>query len=100
MVLSDYNTYICCDIVTLTATLSDMEDITEYFIEILNQTHSIDIAESEFKRTIADDDELHALYRRWCQEVGSSEKNGFIDFCEEYVDDRNEVWDTLNDYDE
>lgn len=100
MALSDYNTYFCHGIVTLTALLPEMEDITEYFISIINQTHSIDIAEAEFKRAIADDDNLHRLYRQWCHEVGSSEKRGFMDFCEEYMDGRNEVWNSLNDYDE
>lgn len=78
----------------------DMNDITEFFIHIIDQSHSYDIAEAEFKRAIADDDELRQLYREWCHEVGSSEKNGFLDFCEEYLADRNEVWNTLSDYDE
>ncbi|MCM1032853.1 MAG: hypothetical protein NC405_03765 [Odoribacter sp.] len=77
-----------------------MEDITDYFISLLQEHHSVDIAEAEFKRVIADDDELHALYRQWCHQEGDSEKNGFINFCREYLDDRNEVWESLNDYDE
>lgn len=76
------------------------DDITEYFISVIRQTPSIDMAEAEFKRLIADDEELRKAYREWCREVGSSEKNGFLDFCEEYVDGQNEVWDTLTDYDE
>ncbi len=77
-----------------------MDDITDFFIHIINQSHSYDIAEAEFKRAIADDDNLHSLYRDWCHEVGSTEKNGFMDFCEEYMADRNEVWNSLSDYDE
>ena len=34
----------------------------------------------------------------WCHEVGSSEKNGFMDYCDEYLRDQNSVWDTLSDY--
>ncbi len=77
-----------------------MEDITDYFINLLNEHQSLDIAESEFKRAIAEDENLRAEYREWCQLEGNSEKNGFLDFCREYLDDRNEVWETLNDYDE
>lgn len=77
-----------------------MEDITEYFISLLEESHSIDIAEAEFKRAIADDDDLHALYRQWCHQVGNTEKHGFTDFCEEYLANRNEVWDSLSDYDD
>lgn len=77
-----------------------MEDITEYFINIIEQFPSLDIAEAEFKRAVAEDDELRALYRTWCHEVGSSEKNGFMDFSEEYMEGRNDIWNSLSDYDQ
>ncbi|MCM1036205.1 MAG: hypothetical protein NC406_02620 [Bacteroides sp.] len=77
-----------------------MEDIQDYFVHIIEQAHSYDIAESEFKRAIAEDDSLHMQYREWCRERGTTEKHGFMDFCEEYMADRNEVWETLNDYDD
>ena len=77
-----------------------MEDITDYFVTIIEQNHSIDIAEMEFKRAIAEDDELREEYRAWCHQVGSSEKDGFMDFCQEYIDNRNDVWNALSDYDE
>ena len=77
-----------------------MEDITELFIEILTQAGSTDMAEAEFKKMIGSDDELHKLYREWCHENGSSERMGFLDFCEEYISGREEAWDSLNDYDE
>ncbi len=75
-----------------------MKDITEIFNEILTQYRSVDIAEAEFKKMIHEDHELHEEYREWCHAVGSSEKRGFIDYCEEYIDSQNSVWDTLNDY--
>ncbi len=75
-------------------------DIEEHFISIIEQARSIDIAEADFKRAIAEDNDLRKQYRNWCQEVGSSEKNGFMDFCEEYMADRNEIWDSLSDYDD
>lgn len=75
-------------------------DINEYFKTILDESSSIDIAEAEFKRNIADDDQLKAAYRQWCEEYGYSEKEGFSEFCHEYIDGRNEMWDSLTDYDD
>lgn len=77
-----------------------MEDIRDYFISLLEEHKSLDIAESEFKRAIAEDDKLRQQYRDWCHEVGSSEKNGFADFCHEYMAENDEVWESLSDYDE
>lgn len=77
-----------------------MEDITQYFISIINQYGSIDIAEAEFKKSIAEDDELREEYREWCHQVGSSEKRGFLDFCDEYMESQDSIWDALTDYDE
>lgn len=76
-----------------------MEDITLIFNDIIRQYGSVDIADSEFKKRIHEDTNLRALYRQWCNEVGSSEKDGFLDFCEEYMETQNDVWNTLNDYD-
>ena len=76
------------------------EDLTEYFISIIQQYPSTDMADAEFKRAIADDDVLHRNYRDWCREQGTTEKRGFLDFCEEYIDTQNEVWDSLTDYDD
>lgn len=76
-----------------------MNDITELFISIIEEAPSIDIAESEFKRSLIDAPDLRRAYKAYCREQGTSEKNGFIEFCEEYCSDRNSVWDSLNDYD-
>ena len=77
-----------------------MKPITEIFVEYLENYGSVDIAESEFKKNIHENPYLKAAYRQWCSDEGSSEKNGFFDFAEQYLSDRNEVWDTLTDYDE
>lgn len=74
-----------------------MENITDLFEQILKHNRAVDLAEAEFKRMIADDDELHEQYREWCDETGHTERRGFLDFAEEYIADQNEVWDTLND---
>lgn len=76
-----------------------MYDIIEVFNRYLSEYGSIDIAESEFKKNLHEDAELKAAYRKWCEEMGSSEKNGFFDYCDEYLDSQNDVWNTLNDYD-
>ena len=77
-----------------------MEDITDFFIEILNSNKTLDVADAEFKRVIADDDELRRQYREWCRENGSTERSGFTDFCKEYLESQESVWDSLNNYDE
>ena len=80
--------------------MEDAFDITEYLNSLISQTGSIDMAEAEFKRAIAEDNELHTIYREWCHENGSSERNGFLDFCDEYMESQDSKWDSLNDYDE
>lgn len=77
-----------------------MKSITEIFVEYLDNYGSVDIAESEFKKNIHETPELKAAYRQWCSDEGSSEKNGFFDFAEEYLSNQNEVWDSLTDYDD
>lgn len=77
-----------------------MEDIKEIFNNYLTQYRSVDIAEAEFKKDLHEDPELKAMYRQWCDEVGSNEKNGFFDYCDEYMESQDDVWNTLNDYDE
>lgn len=77
-----------------------MTDITELFIQLIDQYGSIDIANSEFKKVIAEDANLKAEYATWCHSVGSSEKMGFLDFCEEYLDSQQDIYNNLNDFDE
>lgn len=69
-------------------------------MQIISQAGSIDMAEAELKKRIGEDEQLHRLYREWCREVGSSERRGFLDFCDEYLDRQDSIWDTLeNDFD-
>ena len=76
-----------------------MEDIEDTFRFVLGQNNTIDIAESEFKRMVAEDPDLRARYREWCHIVGSSERMGFRDYCDEYMDKLDDVWESLTDYD-
>ena len=76
-----------------------MESMTDLFINIINQTDSLDMAESEFRRMLVDEPELRRQYKQYCREVGSSERNGFKDFCEEYMEEQDNVWNSLSDFD-
>lgn len=77
-----------------------MTDIIDIFNQYLSQYDSIDIAESEFKKSIHENPDLREAYREWCHEVGSTEKRGFYDYAEEYLDSQDDVWNTLTDIDE
>lgn len=77
-----------------------MEHITDIFNRYLGEFESVDIAEFEFKKAIHADSQLRSLYRDWCHEVGSTEKNGFFDYCDEYLAEQNDVWNNLSDFDE
>lgn len=74
-----------------------MKHITDFFNEMLQEYGSIDIAEAEFKKQLHEDTDLRDSYREWCHEVGSSEKNGFMDYCEEYFESQDSIWDNLKD---
>lgn len=74
--------------------------ITDFFTQIIRQSGSIDIARAEFKRMIAEDEELNERYRAWCDETGNSYRNGFDNFCEEFMDSQQSLWDSFNDFDE
>lgn len=75
-----------------------MKEITEVFNDYLAHYGSVDIAEAEFKRNLHEDPELKNAYKEWCDETGSSEKNGFFDYCDEYLDSQSDIWNTLSDY--
>lgn len=77
-----------------------MNDITDIFLHLIRQYGSVDIADAEFKKLIHEDSELRGQYKEWCSAVGSSEKMGFLDYCDEYLDLQESIYDTLNDYDE
>lgn len=76
-----------------------MTDIETLIQSLVDQTGALDMAQSEFKRMLADDNELRADYKEWCEELGYSERYGFIEYAEEFVNSREEKWDSLTDYD-
>lgn len=76
-----------------------MKDINEIFADIIQENSSIDMADAEFHRMLVDDPDLRKTYREYCKEIGCSEKRGFLDFAEEYMELQNDVWNNLNDFD-
>lgn len=76
-----------------------MEEITNLFDELISQNPSIDIAEAEFRHLLVDNPELRRSYKDYCREVGTTEKRGFLDYCDEYMESQDEVWNNLNDFD-
>ena len=76
-----------------------MNNISDIFDDLLMSCGSVDIAESEFKRMIASDSDLHSEYRDWCLDNGHTERHGFLDYAEEYLQRQDSVWDSLADYD-
>ena len=69
-----------------------MNNITELFDRLLEQSGSIDMAESDFRHMMADDTTLRQQYQIWCEEQGYSEQHGFIDYCTDYIDRRENGW--------
>lgn len=69
--------------------------ITEYFEHIISQHRSIDIAESEFKIMLCDNPPLKAAYKKWCADNGLTEKSGFIEYCNSYLDNEEDKWNVL-----
>ena len=69
-----------------------MLDITELFDSLLEQTGSIDMAESDFKRMLVDDSSLRRRYKEWCMENDTTERYGFLDFCKERLERQDDGW--------
>ena len=77
-----------------------MTDINELIKNLISQTGALDIAHSEFRRMIADDPDLRAEYKEWCEDMGYTERTGFLEYAEEHIRSQEEKWDSLTDYDD
>ena len=77
----------------------DMKTIEEIFEALIAQHRSFDIAEYEFRKLLYEDQEFHSRYREWCHEQGYREKNGFTDYCRQYIDEQDEKLNVLSDDD-
>jgi hypothetical protein len=54
------------------------------------------MAESDFKKLIYEDRDLHLAYKEWCHDNGYSEKIGFVEYCNEFMDEEESIWDVLS----
>lgn len=75
-------------------------EIVSYFVQIIRQSGTIDIAKAEFRRLLSEDAVLQERYRLWCEETGHSPRSGFEEFCEEFIDSQQSIWDSFDDFDE
>lgn len=75
-------------------------DIPTIIQDLLIRFKSIDMAESEFKRNLEDDDEMRATFKEWCHEFGYKSRTAFVDYCHEYLDMHDERFESLTDYNE
>ena len=57
-------------------------------------------AVNEFKRIINDDESLKTEFKEWCEEMGYRERHAFEQYCHEYLDNHESMFDTLSEYDE
>lgn len=76
-----------------------MNDISNLIVSLLETHRSVDIANREFRRMIDDDDTLRNDYAQWCDDHGYTQRYGFQDFAETYIEGANSIWDSLTDYD-
>lgn len=75
-------------------------DIPSIIINLLHQFGSIDIAESEFSRQMNEDETMLTAFKEWCNEMGYKERKAFVEYCHEYIDENEEAFDSLSDYNE
>lgn len=75
-------------------------DLTNYYISLLENFRSVRLAEQELRRQMDDDPELQRTYAAWCEEHEYEPKEGLKEFGSQYIQEREERWQTLNDYDD
>lgn len=77
-----------------------MTDISSMIKELLVRFGSIDIAESEFKRLLFEDETLKTYFKEWCEAMGYRERTAFVEYCHECLDNHESAFDSLAEYDE
>lgn len=75
-------------------------DITIIFDDIIKQYRTLELSEEIFRTMIEEDKQLDADYQEWCDTVGVSSRKGFPYYYEEYIEQQDSVWDSLDDQDE
>ena len=67
-------------------------DITITFDDIIKQYRTLDLS--------AEDQQVEADYKEWCDTLGIPERKGFAYYYEEYIEQQDSIWDSLDDHDE
>lgn len=75
-------------------------DIAEYYISLLEQFRSIAVAEQEFRRHMEDDEDMQKAYLEWCEINEFSPREGLREFGTQYIEAREDRWNSLDDFDE
>ena len=74
-------------------------DITITFDDIIKQYRTLDLSEDIFRSMMAEDKQLEAD-KEWCDTLGIPERKGFAYYYEEYIEQQDSIWDSLDDHDE
>ena len=74
-------------------------DITITFDDIIKQYRTLDLSEDIFRSMMAEDKQLEADYKEWCDTLGIPERKGFAYYYEEYIEQQDSIWDSLDDHD-
>ena len=75
-------------------------DITITFDDIIKQYRTLDLSEDIFRSMMAEDKQLDADYKERCDTLGIPERKGFVYYYEEYIEQQDSIWDSLDDHDE
>ena len=75
-------------------------DVTIIIDDVIKQYRTLDLSEEVFRSMMDDDPQLEADYQEWCDTMGVSSRKGFAYYYEEYIEQQDSVWDSLEDQDE
>ncbi len=77
-----------------------MTYISDLLKSLLEHNRSAELAENEFRKLMAEDENLKENYSEWCETLGYDIKTGFIDYMDELIEMRADIWDSLNEYED
>lgn len=75
-------------------------DLTNYFIQLIDELRSVKLADKEFRRQMTEDSSLADAYAHWCEDNEYEPETGLMDFGTSYIEECESRWDSLKDYDD
>ena len=75
-------------------------DVTIIIDDVIKQYRTLDLSEEVFRSMMADDPQLYADDQECCDTMGVSSRKGVAYYYEEYIEQQDSVWDSLDDQDE